>query len=390
MTLGFFALFTGGLVRRQWSAPVMGFVASRALLGLCLALCAIAVSGVPADAQSKARESAARDAARDQKARRSRLTTAKSWGYQLRIRDLAPLAASDPDVAVIDHGLAARRDGKLLFDATEIVRLKTRADGRRRVVLAYLSIGEAEQYRFYWQEAWCHRTTAPAWVGAVNPNWPGNYPVRFWDAGWQRLILDGPESYLARIQAQGFDGIYLDRADVWSEWRRERPGAERDMIDFLAAIAKAARARDPAFLIVMQNAEELLAHTSVRRLLDGVAKEDLLYGINFTEAPNDAETIASATALLRRAGREGLGVFAVEYLVAPALIAAARARLDKLGFVPTFAPRLLDAPSRTGLEPMAAAAAGSPAATPPQVAAPRPSATPSGSWAEGGPTCLLD
>ncbi len=307
-----------------------------------------------------------------------RLGAAKTWGYQLRITDLAPLYGSDPDLLVIDHGLAARRDGKLLFDADEIARLKVRADGRRRIVLSYLSIGEAEQYRFYWQAAWCSRATAPRWVGAVNPNWPGNYPVRFWEPEWQALLLDGTESYLARIQAQGFDGIYLDRTDVWSEWTQERSSAERDMITFLQRIAKAARARDPGFLVVMQNAEELLAHRAVRRVLDGVAKEDLLHGINFTEAANDIETVNDALTHLKRGRADGLPVFAVEYLADPQLVDAARRRLEGFGFVPTFAPRLLD----------------SLAAVPPAPReAPRPppaALAPQSSWGEGGPTCLLD
>jgi cysteinyl-tRNA synthetase, unknown class len=325
----------------------------------------------------------ARTEARAQSSRRAALRAARSWGYQLRIKDLEPLYASDPDLLVIDHGLAARRDGKLLFDAAEIERLKVRTDGRRRIVLSYLSIGEAEQYRYYWRETWCTRATAPAWVGAVNPNWPGNYPARFWDPDWQDLIVKPEDGYIAKIRSQGFDGIYLDRTDVWSEWTTERPTAERDMIKFLERIAGAARARDANFLVVMQNAEELLAHRAVRRLLDGVAKEDLLHGTNFSQAPNDAATVATAVAQLRPAKTDRIPVFAVEYLSDPAVIEAARKRLAGFGFVPTFAPRLLD---RLGPEPAGADVAKH---APTGGAAPR-SEQRSTTWGEGGPTCLLD
>jgi cysteinyl-tRNA synthetase, unknown class len=337
----------------------------------------------PAAHAQKSSTAAAKDDERARTARRAQLSAAKSWAYQLRIRDLATVAPSDADLLVIDHGLAAKRDGKLLFDRAEIERLKIRADGRRRTVLAYLSIGEAEQYRFYWQGAWCKRTTAPSWIGAVNPNWPGNYPVRFWDAGWQSLILDGPDSYLAKIQSQGFDGIYLDRTDVWSEWTKERPTAERDMIAFLTRIAATARAQDKNFLVVMQNAEELLTHRAVRRAIDGVAKEDLLYGVNFTEAANDAGSISSTLANLRRARADGLPVFAVEYLADPTLIASARDRLTRYGFIPTIAPRLLD--SLTPPDPSQQARLSAPAPSP----APT-TTTPRSDWSEGGPTCLVD
>ena len=318
--------------------------------------------------------------------RRARLGAARSWGYQLRIRNLEPLAASTADVLVIDHGYAAKHRGKTMFDVAEVEALKTKADGRRRLVLAYLSIGEAEQYRFYWQAAWCQRANAPGWMGAVNPNWPGNYPVRFWDPGWQRLILDPVEGYLAKIQAQGFDGIYLDRTDVYGEWGQENGHAEADMIRFLTAIADAARAKDPRFLVVMQNAEELLRHARVRNILDGMAKEDLLYGLKFTEAPNSAADVRSAVEDLQRAKADKIPVFAVEYLADRAKIAAARKRLLGLGFVPTFAPRLLGSLPKELLPPETKVAEGS-AEDAPQLAAPSAS---SAGWGEGGPTCLLD
>ncbi len=327
-------------------------------------------------------------------ARRAPLVAARSWAYQLRINDLAALAAVDADVLVVDHGYAARHLGKLMFEPAEVAALKLRPDGTRRIVLAYMSIGEAEQYRFYWQGVWCKRATAPAWLGAVNPNWPGNYPARFWEADWQTLILDAAGGYLSRIQAQGFDGIYLDRTDVYSEWAKERPTAEADMIVFLQRIADAARAQNPKFLVVMQNAEELLVHARVRHLLDGVAKEDLLYGLAFTEAANDAESVSQSLRDLKRARADRIPVFAVEYLSDQAKIETARQRLRGYGFIPYFAPRLLDqllpqpgAPPPS--TPPAATATAAPSVTQP-LRAGVPTPAPGPSWAEGAPTCLTD
>ncbi len=335
----------------------------------------------------------------DSQARRVVLSKVRSWAYQLRINDLAPLIEVDADLIVVDHGFAARHQGKTMFDATDVAKLKIKPDGSRRIVLAYMSIGEAEQYRFYWQAAWCSRATAPSWVGAVNPSWPGNYPARFWDQEWQHLIVGAPDGYLARIQAQGFDGVYLDRTDVYAEWLKERPKAEQDMIAFLARIAGAARDRDPGFLVVLQNAEELLTHRAVRQLLDGVAKEDLLYGEAFSDTPNEADAIANARKNLQRARADQMPVFAVEYLADADKIAGAREKLLQFGFVPYFAPRLLDRlvpqPGAVQTPPGAqvlpsplttpSAAARGPTTTPPSV-----TAMPGPSWAEGGPTCLLD
>ena len=38
--------------------------------------------------------------------------------------------------------------------AADLARLRVKPDGSRRVVLSYLSIGEAENYRYYWNKSW--------------------------------------------------------------------------------------------------------------------------------------------------------------------------------------------------------------------------------------------
>ena len=129
----------------------------------CLAATSVWVSLAQAHAASEPKSAKAEAAASLE--RRATLGAARSWGYQLRIRDLAPVAASPADLLVIDHGYAARRNGKTMFDPADVTPLKTKPDGRRRAVLAYLSIGEAEQYRYYWQGEWCQRVTA-RWLPA--------------------------------------------------------------------------------------------------------------------------------------------------------------------------------------------------------------------------------
>ena len=48
-----------------------------------------------------------------------------------------------------------------------------------------------------------------------NPDWAGNYKVRYWDPEWQTIISGAPDSYLGKIQAAGFDGVYLDIIDAF-------------------------------------------------------------------------------------------------------------------------------------------------------------------------------
>jgi len=119
---------------------------------------------------------------------------------------LAAIDATDYDVFIID---AFFEDS--LLTAAQISDLKTKPNGTRRLVISYMSIGEAEDYRFYWQSSWDKKP--PSWLAGENPAWPGNYKVRYWEPVWQDIILGSPDSYLDRIIAMGFDGVYLDIID---------------------------------------------------------------------------------------------------------------------------------------------------------------------------------
>ena len=40
------------------------------------------------------------------------------------------------------------------------------------------SVGEAEDYRFYWRKGW--KAGSPSFLGKENPQWKHNYAVRYW------------------------------------------------------------------------------------------------------------------------------------------------------------------------------------------------------------------
>jgi cysteinyl-tRNA synthetase len=99
------------------------------------------------------------------------------------------------------------------FTAGEITQLKNKANGGKRLVISYMSIGEAEDYRYYWQSGW--DTGNPAWLDEENPDWEGNYLVRFWEPEWQEIIFGNDESYTKKILNAGFDGVYLDIREAY-------------------------------------------------------------------------------------------------------------------------------------------------------------------------------
>lgn len=268
------------------------------------------------------------------------LGAAKSWGYQLQKINPGVIASAPYDVFVIDYS----SDGgdEHAFTAEDIARLKRKPDGSRRIVLCYLSIGEAESYRYYWRPEWDSAALAPAWLVAANKRYRTNILVRYWSDEWQAIVFRGENNYLDRILAAGFDGVYLDRVDVQQEFEAENPSAREQMVAFVEAIAVRARSRNPDFLVVPQNAEELLDEAGYRAAIDGIAKEDLLFGDGRSKRPNTPERIAAGVRQLRQMTAERKPVFVVEYLDKPEDIAAARRRIEGYGFIPHFAKRGLD------------------------------------------------
>jgi len=105
------------------------------------------------------------------------------------------------------------------FTASEINSLKTKKNSGIRIVISYMSIAEAEDYRYYWQDSWINNP--PNWLEDENPDWEGNYKVCYWDKDWQSIIYGNDNSYLKKIINAGFDGVYLDIIDAFEYFENQ-------------------------------------------------------------------------------------------------------------------------------------------------------------------------
>ena len=152
------------------------------------------------------------------------LNAAKNFLYMINPSQFATkqdlldaIKATNYDVVLIDLFF---NDGSALSSA-DITSLKTKSGGGSRLVICYMSIGEAENYRYYWQSGWHYGN--PSWLDLRNPSWPGNFKVRYWDLAWQAIIYgdvqtNGHDSYTKQILDAGFDGVYLDIIDAFEYW----------------------------------------------------------------------------------------------------------------------------------------------------------------------------
>jgi len=175
------------------------------------------------------------------------------------------------DIAIVDPD-----DCGLMKEQLEILHKDN------KTLLAYLSIGEAEKYRDYWQEGW--EVGCPAFLDEENPDWVGNYKVKYWDNEWQEIVF----GRLDQIMERGYDGVYLDIIDAYKYYDGECADfAEEEMINFVINISKRAKAKYNNFLVVPQNAEELVDKEDYLQDIDGMGRENLWYIDNNLQDEDD-------------------------------------------------------------------------------------------------------
>jgi len=207
-------------------------------------------------------------------------TDIDDFAYWIQDIDKAEIEDSKYDLIIIDYSA----DGSELeeFNKDDVKDMKS-SGNKEKFLLSYISIGEAESYRFYWNESWdinedgIPEPTAPIFLDKENPDWEGNYKVQYWDSEWQKIIF----SYIDRIILADFDGIYMDIIDAYEYYEEEsifEYHYDWLMIDFVVNISLYVKAKlGNDFLVFVQNGYELLENSTYLNVIDGIGQEDLFF-----------------------------------------------------------------------------------------------------------------
>ncbi|WP_457558016.1 MJ1477/TM1410 family putative glycoside hydrolase [Candidatus Harpocratesius sp.] len=233
------------------------------------------------------------------------------------------------------------------WSTEQISNLKeTLSENQERIVLCYISIGEAESYRPYWNASWdadedgIPDDGAPSWLDQENPDWEGNYKVRYWDPTWQKLIFGTNTSYLDQIINIGFNGAYLDIIDAFEYYEEQgiEDAAER-MVDFVTNLSSYCKAINSEFLIVPQNGEYLGNFANYLDAVDGIGREDVFFTGN---RRNSANTLNETTSNLALFLEKGCFVLNIEYPTFPVYIRNSYELGSQYGYITYVGPRELD------------------------------------------------
>lgn len=217
-----------------------------------------------------------------------RLANAQTWMYQIQGLDepgaLSALAATDYPLLVLEPGQNFSESPNNMAEIVSTLR-KT-PDGKERLLLAYIDIGQAEDYRTYWQPSWRAPTVnepgIPEFLLVPDPDgWSGNFVVAYWDTRWKELWL-GPTGIVAELAEAGFDGIYLDWVEAYDDQQVIELADDssldeaEEMLFFIEQLGDAGEAVHKDFLMVVQNAPYLIDKDPAwyARIVDALAVED--------------------------------------------------------------------------------------------------------------------
>lgn len=212
----------------------------------------------------------------------ARLADVRHWLYLIDV-NLEPetvdrIAASEHDMVVLDF-IPSEQNNTDYPMAEVVTQLQDAA--HPKLVLAYIDIGEAEDYRTYWRDDW--GIGNPEWIAGADPDgWEGNFPVAFWYDGWRDIWL-GEGGYLQAILDAGFDGVYLDWVEAYSDESvvsiAEQDGVnpEDEIVSWVGDIARFTRGQRPDFIVIGQNAAELAERDEYLEIIDAIAQEQVWF-----------------------------------------------------------------------------------------------------------------
>lgn len=239
------------------------------------------------------------------------------------------------------------------WTAEDLATLRAGKAGRK--VIAYLSIGEAEDYRVYWQSSW--KTSPPAFLLGENPEWKGNYRVRYWHPAWQKIIL----AEVDKLMAAGFDGVYLDIVDGFETFEQDgknylddrlnpetKQSFRRDMVDWVKVIAAHARKTNLDAVVIPQNGTQLFAHKDFLDTVDAAGVEDLFTNGNKLQKPAHVNYVCECLAPIMAAHKP---VLDIEYARQKERQAQIRTLASKHGFIWLIADRQLKTLGESGTRP---------------------------------------
>jgi uncharacterized protein (TIGR01370 family) len=194
---------------------------------------------------------------------------------------------------------------------------------RGTIAIAYLNIGEAEVYR------WFYKDIHQDWILAPNPNWKDHFYIDVNNKGWHKLVMN---KIIPSIFEKGFSGLFLDMADVAS------PSLYPMLEPGVVSLIREMREEYPDKVIIMNDGTFLAG--AVSDAIDGIVVESVFTTYDFitrSYIPVKEENSAARCSELQQLKKAtGVKIFAIDYAPPGDTITAqaAAGQSTSQGFVP--------------------------------------------------------
>lgn len=182
--------------------------------------------------------------------------------------------------------------------------------GRKRAsaaYLAYLCVGEAESFRWYWPQI-----QGADWLVRENPSWPDHYLVDPRSAEWRSLIV---ERVARRLEQKGYDGFMLDTLDTVEALVSREPLRYEGAAGAMVRLVRELRRQYPDAVIVANGG--LAIFPGIADRIDGVIYEGVTWTYDFESHTYRARTPGERARIenrLERVRRAGLPIYALDYV----------------------------------------------------------------------------
>ena len=311
------------------------------------------------------------------------LSDVNQWLYLIDVNvepeTIAQIAASAYDMVVLDF--IPSEENNTDYPMAEVISQLHNAP-QPKLAIAYIDVGQAEDFRTYWQSGW--GIGDPEWIITGDPDgWEGNFPVAYWYDEYRDIWL-GEKGYLQAILEAGFDGVYLDWVEAYSDEDvaayaiEDGADARQEMIWWVGDIGDFGRSQNPDFIVISQNAAELAQSDEFVGMIDAISQEQVWFDggadndppgdcplprtdeaidtdayydslsaacrDQYDEFPESTLHVSSEEYLrdLKLAQSKGLIIFTVDYALEPDNINWTYETSRDLGFVPFVGGRALD------------------------------------------------
>jgi len=203
---------------------------------------------------------------------------------------------------------------------------------RGKTVLAYINVGYAEEWRWYWEEA------VAAGIVHEPTEYGGEYYVEFWSEEWREII----GQYIRDALAAGYSGVYLDNIDA-ATIIAESGVAWASHVDPEAEMTRLvayAKSISPIVYINIGSAVHLLYDEGLLDSVDGVLREEVF---RYLEGPGQLSRVPpeesrAVLEALTHARDRGVNVMVVEFVHTPLDAAYYYAAYRLLGITPILQP----------------------------------------------------